>query len=351
MGGSVSGGANGGTWSGGAGSWNNANDLSNATYTASSSESGSVPLTITTSGGSCGSITDTKSINVIIAPNAGTITGNNSITIGNSTTLASDGDVGGTWSSSNTSFATVNSSSGEVLGVADGIAIISYTVSNAPCSDAVSTFNISVGSSSVCNAPTNLSASNISTSSADLSWIAGGIETVWELTWGPQGFATGTGTLVPMLTNNSYNLTGLSASTSYDFYVKADCGFSSGTTNLSIWAGPYNFTSKSTGPTNKTYVPDDNFEAYLESNGMGDGIANNDSVLTSGVFGITSLDVSNQNISDLTSIEDFTSLVSLNCKNNSLTSLDISQNTSLRNLNCRYNQIGSLDVSLNTNLV
>ena len=29
-----------------------------------------------------------------------------------------------------------------------------------------------------------------------------------------------------------------------------------------------------------TYVPDDNFENYLESNGMGDGIANNDSVYT-----------------------------------------------------------------------
>ena len=33
--------------------------------------------------------------------------------------------------------------------------------------------------------------------------------------------------------------------------------------------------------SNKTYVPDDNFEAYLEANGMGDGIANNDSVNTS----------------------------------------------------------------------
>ena len=27
----------------------------------------------------------------------------------------------------------------------------------------------------------------------------------------------------------------------------------------------------------QTYVPDDNFEAYLEANGMGNGIANDDS--------------------------------------------------------------------------
>ena len=33
----------------------------------------------------------------------------------------------------------------------------------------------------------------------------------------------------------------------------------------------------------KTYVPDDNFEAYLEANAMGDGIANNDSVFTSNI--------------------------------------------------------------------
>ena len=29
----------------------------------------------------------------------------------------------------------------------------------------------------------------------------------------------------------------------------------------------------------KTYVPDNTFENYLESNGMGDGIASNDGVL------------------------------------------------------------------------
>ncbi len=33
----------------------------------------------------------------------------------------------------------------------------------------------------------------------------------------------------------------------------------------------------------QTYVPDDNFEAYLEANGMGNGIANDDSVTTSNI--------------------------------------------------------------------
>ena len=58
----------------------------------------------------------------------------------------------------------------------------------------------------------------------------------------------------------------------------------------------------------QTYVPDDNFEAYLEANGMGNGIANDDSVTTSNINTITSLDVSSKAISDLTGIEDFTAL-------------------------------------------
>ena len=61
----------------------------------------------------------------------------------------------------------------------------------------------------------------------------------------------------------------------------------------------------------QTYVPDDNFEAYLEANGMGNGIANDDSVTTSNINTITSLDVSSQTISDLTGIEDFTALTNL----------------------------------------
>ena len=68
----------------------------------------------------------------------------------------------------------------------------------------------------------------------------------------------------------------------------------------------------------QTYFPDDNFEAYLEthdangnvvavgaSNSMGNGIANNDSLNTANISGVTNLNVSNQNIADLTGIEDF----------------------------------------------
>ena len=100
-----------------------------------------------------------------------------------------------------------------------------------------------------------------------------------------------------------------------------------------------------------TYVPDNNFESYLESNLMGDGIADNDSVLTANINTVTTLNVFNLQIADLTGIEDFTALTNLNCGwGNQLTSLDVSANTALTNLSCSGNQLTSLDVSANTAL-
>ena len=99
-----------------------------------------------------------------------------------------------------------------------------------------------------------------------------------------------------------------------------------------------------------TYVPDDNFEAYLEANGMGNGIANDDYVTTANINTVTSLDVSYESISDLTGIQDFTALTYLNCRVNQLTSLDVSGATALTSLDCGGNQLTSLDVSQNTAL-
>jgi len=73
----------------------------------------------------------------------------------------------------------------------------------------------------------------------------------------------------------------------------------------------------------KTYVPDDNFENYLESNGMGDGIVLNDSVLTSSINTVVNLFIYQQSISDLTGIEDFTLLKVLNCFQNNISIIDV----------------------------
>ena len=97
-----------------------------------------------------------------------------------------------------------------------------------------------------------------------------------------------------------------------------------------------------------TYIPDNNFEQELIDLGYDDVI--DDYVKTANIETITQLELHSKNISDLTGIEDFSSLRILKCGNNQLTSLDVSNNTSLIELWCYGNQLTSLDVSNNTNL-
>jgi len=65
---------------------------------------------------------------------------------------------------------------------------------------------------------------------------------------------------------------------------------------------------------------------------------------------VKSLDVGQNSISDMTGIEKFVSLETLECDRNQLTSLDVSNNVSLRFLYCGSNRLTTLDVSGNINL-
>lgn len=92
--------------------------------------------------------------------------------------------------------------------------------------------------------------------------------------------------------------------------------------------------------------PDPNFEEevrWLLGKPIGDITAND-------VTGITSLLLGTLGITDLTGIEYFTALEVLDCGENLLTELDISQNTMLTVLKCNMNSLTTLDVSHNTML-
>jgi hypothetical protein len=71
--------------------------------------------------------------------------------------------------------------------------------------------------------------------------------------------------------------------------------------------------------TQNTYVPDNNFEQALID--LGYDTILDDSVLTTNISGVTSLNVGEKEISDLTGIEAFVALTQLECWNNQLTSL------------------------------
>lgn len=96
-------------------------------------------------------------------------------------------------------------------------------------------------------------------------------------------------------------------------------------------------------------IPDDNFEQKLIDLGIDtDGL--NGKITITDASSITSLDLPNSNIKDLTGIEYFTSLTTLDVSNNQLTTLDVSKNIELETLNASSNQLTTLDLSKNTKL-
>ena len=110
-----------------------------------------------------------------------------------------------------------------------------------------------------------------------------------------------------------------------------------------------NIQFSDTSNCNYTLIPDSNFETALEALGY-DNISGDGQVPTDLINTVTSLNVANKNIADLTGVEDFVALVSLACGSNNLTSLDISNNTDIEILGIEENSIASIDLSNHTAL-
>ena len=100
-----------------------------------------------------------------------------------------------------------------------------------------------------CVAPNTLVASNITSSSADISWTSDA--TNFNVEYGAEGFTQGSGT-TDTSAIASYSLTGLSSNTSYDIYVQTNCGSS----GVSEWAGPYTFVTDCDAVTAFPYTED-----------------------------------------------------------------------------------------------
>ncbi len=124
-----------------------------------------------------------------------------------------------------------------------------------------------------CPRPSEMTASNPTTTSLTLSWTAGGEETSWEIVYGPYGFdPEGENATLVTTDSNPFVVQGLTSSTQYEFYVRAICG----TGDQSIWSNPCtgitaceaisvpysenfdNYTSSTTSSTAPSSYPDDN---------------------------------------------------------------------------------------------
>ena len=95
--------------------------------------------------GTCGSVNATGIITVNIAPNAGILSGTQSLCSDGTVTFTSNGNTGGAWTSSNTAIATINGTTGAITPVAAGTATMTYTVTGTGgCSNATATRTVTV---------------------------------------------------------------------------------------------------------------------------------------------------------------------------------------------------------------
>ena len=83
--------------------------------------------------------------------------------------------------------------------------------------------NVTVDLISTCAKPTDVSITNYTTEGADINWVPAGNESAWEVVAVPAGQDVNTGTPEPT-TTYPYTLTNLQDNTTYDVYVRADCG-------------------------------------------------------------------------------------------------------------------------------
>ncbi|ESU28801.1 hypothetical protein FLJC2902T_13980 [Flavobacterium limnosediminis JC2902] len=96
--------------------------------------------------------------------------------------------------------------------------------------------DFSIDDAPACPAPSVLTASNILQTTATLSWVPGYNETQWQVAIQAPGSGVPTGSGTVVNTNPTYNATGLTQDTVYEYYVRAVCG-----ADFSAWIGPFSF--------------------------------------------------------------------------------------------------------------
>jgi hypothetical protein len=97
--------------------------------------------------------------------------------------------------------------------------------------------NVIIEDIPTCPDPTNLEAINMNATTGTLTWDPGFNETAWDIVVQAPGAGAPTGTGVPVTGTPSYPMTDLEPSTSYEFYVRANCAVD----DQSNWVGPYVF--------------------------------------------------------------------------------------------------------------
>ncbi len=249
-------GLNGGTW--------NSGDPSIATVDPTTGlvtgiAAGTVSITYTSTT-PCGTASASANVNIIVIPNAGTVSGATTLCAGANTTYTSDGQSGGTWSSMTPSVATVDPTSGVVTGVAAGNATITYTITNS-CGTSANSKTITVNplpnAGTVSGAATVCAGANATFSTNGLpggTWSTGdaSIATVNATTGMVTGVAAGTVSITYTSTTPCGTAT---ASANITVIPILTAGTVSGSTTLCIGSNTTYTSNGSAGGTWSSVTP------------------------------------------------------------------------------------------------
>jgi gliding motility-associated-like protein len=137
-----------------------------------------------------------------------------------------------------------------------------YVRSDCGAVNGISTWSAPITATTLptCPKPINLAIASITDNSAVASWV-NPTGSIWQVLVLPAGSAapTAASTGWTLATTSTFTLTGLSAATCYDYYVRTDCGAANG---LSSWSGPINFCTTICNPANQcpyTFTMTDSF--------------------------------------------------------------------------------------------
>ncbi|RKS00900.1 fibronectin type III domain-containing protein [Flavobacterium sp. 102] len=132
--------------------------------------------------------------------------------------------------------------------------------------------NVTCAPPPVCQRPSGLTTTALTSNSVTLGWTNNGLATTWEVLALPCGSpaptADSTGWL-PTATN-PYVFTGLTSATCYDLYVRGNC--SSTSNGVSLWSGPLSVTTQ--------VAPPECGGNFVDAGGVAANYANNSNVTT-----------------------------------------------------------------------
>lgn len=99
-------------------------------------------------------------------------------------------------------------------------------------------------SNNLCQKPVGLEIYGLTNTTVTLNWQSPVETSSFDIMYGSFGFALGEG-IAATSTQSSYNLSGLTPLTHYEYYVNLSCDESN---NFSDWAGPFDFTTLDSNP-------------------------------------------------------------------------------------------------------